>query len=77
MVNKQEHYPADDTENNLQDPEPISFALGLFAALVGGAGLAVQLAQYAREVRQDRATVIRHLHTADRASIDSMRLIAA
>jgi len=49
------------------DPEPISIALELFAALAGAAGLTVQTVYFARERSQDAADLRKHLFTLDRS----------
>ena len=49
------------------DPEPIGFALGLFATLSSAAGLIIQSAQYMKDRRQDRAAARNLLFTADRS----------
>jgi len=67
MSDKQEYYPIIATEENLRDPEPISFALALFSALVGGAGLAVQILLLKRERPKEPDLVKSPLYRADRA----------
>jgi hypothetical protein len=55
----------------MTDPEPLSLAFGLFAALVGGAGLVVNIIREARQRRihstDVRASVIKRLNVIDRA----------
>jgi hypothetical protein len=52
---------------DLVDPEPISFALEILAALAGTAGLIVQAAQYSRDRSQDQSAVRKHLFAIDRS----------
>jgi hypothetical protein len=52
---------------DLRDPEPVSFALAIFAALSGAAGLVIQTAQHIRELRHDRAETKKQLFIADRS----------
>jgi hypothetical protein len=55
----------------LTDPEPLSLAFALFAAVVGGAGLVVNVIREARQRRvhstEVRASVIERLNVIDRA----------
>jgi hypothetical protein len=55
----------------MTDPEPLSLAFVLFAALVGGAGLVVNVIREARQRRiystEVRASVIERLNVIDRA----------
>jgi hypothetical protein len=65
MENKEEPI---NIEGNLKDPDPISIALALLGPLVGAGSLIVQqVSQRARERRENRATVRKHLHMIDRA----------
>lgn len=55
----------------MSDPDPLYFALELFAALVSGAGLVVNVVEAARQrrihSREARASVIERLNVIDRA----------
>ncbi len=57
--------PSDKTE--LKDPEYLSLGLQIFAALMGSAGLASQIAQIYKSKKMERTKVKKHLHKADRA----------
>lgn len=59
---------AHNVENdNLCDPEPITLILSLFAIAVGAASLSINYLNYSRNRKQDKSTVIKNLHIADRS----------
>ena len=53
--------------NDLKDPEPISFALNLFAALTGAAGLIIQTSQYVKKKKTEKNEVRKQLYVIDRS----------
>lgn len=54
-------------KTELKDPEYLSLGLQIFAALMGSAGLASQIAQIFKSKKIERSKVKKHLHKADRA----------
>ena len=54
-------------ESQYKDPEPLHFALAIFATLSGAAGLIIQMAQHRRERNRDQNIIRKHLFIADRS----------
>lgn len=64
------HHSSEGDQNQatrLKDPEPVSFALGVFAALSGAAAVIIQGVQYFTEKKHHRAVVLKNIFTADRS----------